>query len=147
MLFVSSVTHFNYFWINAKTNFYFIVRDMTSWFRFWYSVYSFGCTCTLQQPHLIWNIFSNFPSSVMTCGAQISCVSLQGNWPGAKVAPSLCLSTQVVSVFLTDCVDSGSYHGPRWRMEPADLFIPVESIEEEATLTCDAKGTPPPQYR
>uniref|UniRef100_A0A3Q3GA80 Contactin 3a, tandem duplicate 2 n=1 Tax=Labrus bergylta TaxID=56723 RepID=A0A3Q3GA80_9LABR len=38
-------------------------------------------------------------------------------------------------------------HGPRWRMEPGDLFIPVDSIEEEATLTCDAKGIPPPQYR
>uniref|UniRef100_A0A8C7XZ94 Contactin 3a, tandem duplicate 2 n=1 Tax=Oryzias sinensis TaxID=183150 RepID=A0A8C7XZ94_9TELE len=45
------------------------------------------------------------------------------------------------------CLDSGSYHGPRWRMEPGDLFIPVHSIEEEATLTCDAKGTPAPQYR
>uniref|UniRef100_A0A3B5QKA3 Contactin-3-like n=1 Tax=Xiphophorus maculatus TaxID=8083 RepID=A0A3B5QKA3_XIPMA len=45
------------------------------------------------------------------------------------------------------CLDSASYHGPRWRMEPADLFIPVDSIEEEATLTCDAKGTPFPQYR
>uniref|UniRef100_A0A8C6SD16 Contactin 3a, tandem duplicate 2 n=1 Tax=Neogobius melanostomus TaxID=47308 RepID=A0A8C6SD16_9GOBI len=32
-------------------------------------------------------------------------------------------------------------------MEPGDLFIPVDSIEEEATLTCDAKGNPPPQYR
>uniref|UniRef100_A0A3Q2Z317 Contactin-3-like n=1 Tax=Hippocampus comes TaxID=109280 RepID=A0A3Q2Z317_HIPCM len=42
---------------------------------------------------------------------------------------------------------SGLYHGPRWRMEPGDLFIPVDSIEEEATLTCDAKSTPPPQYR
>ncbi|XP_029011854.1 contactin-3-like isoform X2 [Betta splendens] len=48
---------------------------------------------------------------------------------------------------LTDCLDSGSYHGPRWRMEPGDLFIPVDSIEEEATLTCDSKGSPPPQYR
>uniref|UniRef100_A0A3Q0T471 Ig-like domain-containing protein n=1 Tax=Amphilophus citrinellus TaxID=61819 RepID=A0A3Q0T471_AMPCI len=45
------------------------------------------------------------------------------------------------------CLDSGSFHGPRWRMEPGDLFIPIDSIEEEATLTCDAKGTPPPQYR
>uniref|UniRef100_A0A8D3BLU8 Contactin 3a, tandem duplicate 2 n=1 Tax=Scophthalmus maximus TaxID=52904 RepID=A0A8D3BLU8_SCOMX len=54
----------------------------------------------------------------------------------------------LLSLFhLTDCLDSGSYHGPRWRMEPGDLFIPVDSIEEEATLTCDAKGTPPPQYR
>lgn len=53
---------------------------------------------------------------------------------------SLCFSP-------TDCLDSGSFHGPRWRMEPGDLFIPVDSIEEEATLTCDAKGIPPPQYR
>uniref|UniRef100_A0A3B4FIZ4 Contactin-3-like n=1 Tax=Pundamilia nyererei TaxID=303518 RepID=A0A3B4FIZ4_9CICH len=45
------------------------------------------------------------------------------------------------------CLDSGSFHGPRWRMEPGDLFIPIDSIEEEATLTCDAKGTPSPQYR
>uniref|UniRef100_A0A7N6F6J1 Contactin 3a, tandem duplicate 2 n=1 Tax=Anabas testudineus TaxID=64144 RepID=A0A7N6F6J1_ANATE len=51
------------------------------------------------------------------------------------------------TVSVTDCMDSGSYHGPRWRMEPGDLFIPVDSIEEEATLTCDAKGTPAPQYR
>lgn len=47
----------------------------------------------------------------------------------------------------TDCLDSVSFHGPRWRMEPGDLFIPVDTIEEEATLTCDAKGVPPPQYR
>ena len=54
---------------------------------------------------------------------------------------------ETVTVSLTDCLDSGSYHGPRWRMESGDLFIPVDSIEEEATLTCDAKGTPTPQYR
>ncbi|XP_049608920.1 contactin-3 isoform X2 [Syngnathus scovelli] len=48
---------------------------------------------------------------------------------------------------LADCLDSGLYHGPRWRMEPGDLFIPMDSIEEEAILTCDAKSTPPPQYR
>uniref|UniRef100_A0A3B4TPY7 Contactin-3-like n=1 Tax=Seriola dumerili TaxID=41447 RepID=A0A3B4TPY7_SERDU len=63
------------------------------------------------------------------------------------LAPFLRLYAQAVTVSLADCLDSGSYHGPRWRMEPGDLFIPVDSIEEEATLTCDAKGTPPPQYR
>uniref|UniRef100_A0A3P8TJC8 Contactin 3a, tandem duplicate 2 n=1 Tax=Amphiprion percula TaxID=161767 RepID=A0A3P8TJC8_AMPPE len=52
-----------------------------------------------------------------------------------------------MALFLSPCSACGSYHGPRWRMEPGDLFIPVDSIEEEATLTCDAKGTPPPQYR
>ncbi|XP_046896581.1 contactin-3 [Hypomesus transpacificus] len=48
---------------------------------------------------------------------------------------------------VADCLDSGSFHGPRWRMEPGDLFIPIDSLEEEATLTCDARGVPPPQYR
>uniref|UniRef100_A0AAV2LY23 Ig-like domain-containing protein n=1 Tax=Knipowitschia caucasica TaxID=637954 RepID=A0AAV2LY23_KNICA len=48
---------------------------------------------------------------------------------------------------LAECLDGVSFHGPSWRMEPGDLFIPVDSIEEEATLTCDAKGNPPPQYR
>lgn len=57
------------------------------------------------------------------------------------------LYAQAVTVSLTGFLDSGSYHGPRWRMEPGDLFIPVDSIEEEATLTCDAKGAPPLQYR
>lgn len=57
------------------------------------------------------------------------------------------LYVQTATVPLTDCLDGGSYHGPRWRMEPGDLFIPIDSIEEEATLTCDAKGNPPPQYR
>uniref|UniRef100_A0A3Q3WSB8 Uncharacterized protein n=1 Tax=Mola mola TaxID=94237 RepID=A0A3Q3WSB8_MOLML len=58
-----------------------------------------------------------------------------------------CPYAQALTVPLTDCLDSGSFHGPRWRMEPGDLFIPVDSIEEEATLTCDTKGIPPPQYR
>ncbi|KAJ3587155.1 hypothetical protein NHX12_013545, partial [Muraenolepis orangiensis] len=31
-------------------------------------------------------------------------------------------------------------------MEPGDLFIPLESIDEEATLTCDAKGIPAPEW-
>ena len=57
------------------------------------------------------------------------------------------VNVQAVTVSLADCLDSGSYHGPRWRMEPGDLFIPVDSIEEEATLTCDAKGATPLQYR
>lgn len=52
-----------------------------------------------------------------------------------------------LAVSPTDSLDSVSFHGPRWRMEPGDLFIPVDTMEEEATLTCDAKGVPPPQYR
>lgn len=32
-------------------------------------------------------------------------------------------------------------------MEPSDLMVPIGLPEEEATLTCDAKGFPAPQYR
>lgn len=64
-----------------------------------------------------------------------------------KMTLCSCPYAQALTVPLTDCLDSGSFHGPRWRMEPGDLFIPVDSIEEEATLTCDTKGIPPPQYR
>ncbi|XP_012682835.2 contactin-3 [Clupea harengus] len=48
---------------------------------------------------------------------------------------------------LADGSDYKSFHGPRWRMEPSDLILPVGGTQTEATLTCDAKGTPPPQYR
>ncbi|XP_056589801.1 contactin-3 [Triplophysa dalaica] len=47
--------------------------------------------------------------------------------------------------YLAECLDYKSFNGPKWRMEPSDLT--VGSLEEEATLTCDAKGIPPPQYR
>ncbi|XP_016109365.1 contactin-3-like [Sinocyclocheilus grahami] len=47
--------------------------------------------------------------------------------------------------YLAECVDYKSFNGPKWRMEPSDLT--VGSLEEEATLTCDAKGIPSPQYR
>ncbi|XP_036447818.1 contactin-3 [Colossoma macropomum] len=49
--------------------------------------------------------------------------------------------------YLTECLDYKSFHGPKWRMEPSDLMVPVGLPEEEATLTCDAKGLPSPQYR
>ncbi|XP_030623672.1 contactin-3 [Chanos chanos] len=49
--------------------------------------------------------------------------------------------------YFTECFDYKSFHGPKWRMEPSDLTVPAGLPEEEATLTCDAKGLPPPQYR
>ncbi|XP_034393127.1 contactin-3 [Cyclopterus lumpus] len=55
---------------------------------------------------------------------------------------------QLLLLSIIDCLAGKlPFYGPRWRMEPGDLFIPIDSIEEEATLTCDAKGTSPPQYR
>ncbi|KAG1962071.1 contactin-3 [Pimephales promelas] len=47
--------------------------------------------------------------------------------------------------YLAECLDYKSFNGPKWRMEPSDLT--VGSLEEEATLTCDAKGIPTPKYR
>ncbi|XP_055044210.2 contactin-3 [Misgurnus anguillicaudatus] len=47
--------------------------------------------------------------------------------------------------YLAECLDYKSFNGPKWRMEPSDLT--VGSLEEEATLTCDAKSIPSPQYR
>lgn len=40
-----------------------------------------------------------------------------------------------------------TFQGPRWRAEPSDLVLPVNSPEQRATLTCEAEGSPPPQYR
>uniref|UniRef100_A0A8C7XZ45 Contactin 3a, tandem duplicate 2 n=1 Tax=Oryzias sinensis TaxID=183150 RepID=A0A8C7XZ45_9TELE len=53
---------------------------------------------------------------------------------------------QLLLLSIIDCL-TGKALSFLFRMEPGDLFIPVHSIEEEATLTCDAKGTPAPQYR
>ncbi|XP_051515372.1 contactin-3-like [Myxocyprinus asiaticus] len=47
--------------------------------------------------------------------------------------------------YLAECLDYKAFNGPKWRMEPSDLT--VGSLDEEATLTCDAKGIPAPQYR
>ncbi|XP_051518833.1 contactin-3 [Myxocyprinus asiaticus] len=47
--------------------------------------------------------------------------------------------------YLAECLDYKSFNGPKWRMEPSDLTVGL--LDEEATLTCDAKGIPPPQYR
>ncbi|XP_062319735.1 contactin-3 [Osmerus eperlanus] len=39
------------------------------------------------------------------------------------------------------------FRGPRWRTEPSDLILPINSPDQEATIRCDADGSPTPQYR
>ncbi|KAF6728553.1 Contactin-3 [Oryzias melastigma] len=48
---------------------------------------------------------------------------------------------------LAACTEDVIFQGPRWRTEPSDLILPINSPDHQATLTCEAEGSPPPQYR
>uniref|UniRef100_A0A3B3T1K6 Ig-like domain-containing protein n=1 Tax=Paramormyrops kingsleyae TaxID=1676925 RepID=A0A3B3T1K6_9TELE len=39
------------------------------------------------------------------------------------------------------------FHGPRWRLQPSDVTLPVDDPEQEAVLPCQAEGLPSLQYR
>lgn len=43
--------------------------------------------------------------------------------------------------------EDGMFFGPSWKTEPENLILPIHSTEQEAVLTCEASGVPPPQYR
>ncbi|MBN3314489.1 CNTN3 protein, partial [Atractosteus spatula] len=45
------------------------------------------------------------------------------------------------------CTEDRVFNGPSWVNEPSDLILPIDLPEQEATLTCEAKGNPAPQYR
>lgn len=45
------------------------------------------------------------------------------------------------------CTEDVTFRGPRWRTEPSDLVLPINSPDQRATVTCEADGSPPPQYR
>ncbi|XP_039971387.1 contactin-3 [Xiphias gladius] len=48
---------------------------------------------------------------------------------------------------LVACTEDVIFQGPTWRMEPSDLILPVNSPDQQATITCEAEGSPPPEYR
>ncbi|KAG7478065.1 hypothetical protein MATL_G00076450 [Megalops atlanticus] len=48
---------------------------------------------------------------------------------------------------LTASAEEVTFNGPSWKTEPSDLILPIDSPDQEATITCEAMGTPPPQYR
>ncbi|XP_075871810.1 contactin-3 [Nelusetta ayraudi] len=58
---------------------------------------------------------------------------------------------QIVLLSITGCLSAWTedvtFQGPRWRAEPSDLVLPANSPDQRATLTCEAEGSPPPQYR
>ncbi|TNN55474.1 Contactin-3 [Liparis tanakae] len=45
------------------------------------------------------------------------------------------------------CTEDVIFQGPRWRTEPSDLILPINSPDQQATVACGAEGSPPPQYR
>ncbi|KAK5617550.1 hypothetical protein CRENBAI_004157, partial [Crenichthys baileyi] len=48
---------------------------------------------------------------------------------------------------LAACTEDVIFQGPRWRTEPSDLILPINSPDHQATITCEAEGSPQLQYR
>ncbi|KAM4613377.1 contactin-3 isoform 2-T2 [Polymixia lowei] len=48
---------------------------------------------------------------------------------------------------LAACAEDVMFQGPRWRTEPTDLILPINSQDQQATMRCEAEGSPSPQYR
>ncbi|XP_013864935.1 contactin-3 [Austrofundulus limnaeus] len=48
---------------------------------------------------------------------------------------------------LAACTEDVIFQGPRWRTQPSDLILPINSPDHQATITCEAEGIPSPQYR
>ncbi|XP_061901757.1 contactin-3 isoform X1 [Entelurus aequoreus] len=48
---------------------------------------------------------------------------------------------------LAACTEDAIFQGPRFRTEPSDLVLPFNSPSQQATVMCEAEGSPPPQYR
>lgn len=45
------------------------------------------------------------------------------------------------------CSEDVIFQGPRWKTEPSDLILPINTPDQRTTITCEAEGSPPPQYR
>ncbi|XP_017282446.1 contactin-3 isoform X2 [Kryptolebias marmoratus] len=48
---------------------------------------------------------------------------------------------------LAACTEDVIFQGPRWRTQPSDLILPINSPDHQATITCETEGIPSPQYR
>uniref|UniRef100_H3CPH2 Contactin 3b n=1 Tax=Tetraodon nigroviridis TaxID=99883 RepID=H3CPH2_TETNG len=55
---------------------------------------------------------------------------------------------QIVLLSITGCLaEDVIFQGPRWKTEPSDLILPINTPDQDAAITCEAEGSPPPQYR
>lgn len=73
-----------------------------------------------------------YSSSIFSSGQR-------GNFPGVY-----CYRLSPLS---PACTEDVIFQGPKWRTEPSDLILPINSPDQHATITCEAEGSPPPQYR
>ncbi|XP_071776062.1 contactin-3 isoform X1 [Centroberyx gerrardi] len=48
---------------------------------------------------------------------------------------------------LAACTEDVIFQGPRWKTEPSDLISPINSPDQQATIRCEAEGSPSLQYR
>ncbi|XP_027879253.1 contactin-3 [Xiphophorus couchianus] len=48
---------------------------------------------------------------------------------------------------LAACTEDVIFQGPRWRTEPGDLILPINTPDHQATIACEAEGSPRPRYR
>ncbi|XP_023181023.1 contactin-3-like [Xiphophorus maculatus] len=48
---------------------------------------------------------------------------------------------------LAACTEDVIFQGPRWTTEPGDLILPINTPDHQATIACEAEGSPRPQYR
>ncbi|CAJ1051823.1 contactin-3 [Xyrichtys novacula] len=58
---------------------------------------------------------------------------------------------QITLLTITGCLAAFTqdvkFQGPRWRTEPSDLILPINSPDRQAAVSCEADGSPPLQYR
>ncbi|XP_054878909.1 contactin-3 [Poeciliopsis prolifica] len=52
-----------------------------------------------------------------------------------------------ITGWLAACTEDVIFQGPRWRTEPGDLILPINTPDHQATIACEAEGSPRPQYR
>uniref|UniRef100_A0A8C6T3N3 Contactin 3b n=1 Tax=Neogobius melanostomus TaxID=47308 RepID=A0A8C6T3N3_9GOBI len=58
-----------------------------------------------------------------------------------------CSTVDFSSPSLPACTEDVIFQGPRWTIEPNDLILPINSLSRQATVSCQAEGSPPPHYR
>lgn len=79
------------------------------------------------------------------------CLCFGRSFPGftlwVKEALSCLILLSTLSLTPPACSEDVTFQGPRWKTEPSDLILPINTPDQRATITCEAEGSPPPQYR
>ncbi|KAK2914635.1 hypothetical protein Q8A73_005229 [Channa argus] len=73
--------------------------------------------------------------------------SLISRWQLKMMLPLKQIVLLSITGCLAVCTEDVIFQGPRWRTEPSDLILPISSPDQQATISCEAEGSPPLQYR